>query len=77
MHNKACELLVSGSPGIGKSLEVFWAAVQLWEEGNDVIWLNHRERDCNVIFMPAGAEHALNFHCIDAKLISEDITQSG
>ena len=76
MCNKACELLVSGSPGIGKSLEVFWAAVQLWEEGNDVIWLNHRERDCNVIFMPAGAEHALNFHCIDAKLISEDITHN-
>ena len=34
------------------------------------------ERDCNVIFMPAGAEHALNFHCIDAKLISEDITHN-
>ena len=27
MGNIACELLVSGSPGIGKSLEVFWAAV--------------------------------------------------
>ena len=27
MRNKACELLVSGSPGIGKSSEVFWAAV--------------------------------------------------
>ena len=26
--------------------------------------------------MPAGAEHALNFHCIDAKLISEDITHN-
>ena len=76
MGNTACELLVSGSPGIGKSLEVFWAAVQLWEKGNDVIWLNHSERDCNVIFVPAGAEHALNFHCIDAKLISEDITHN-
>ena len=69
----ACELLVSGSPGIGKSLEVFCAAVQLWEKGNNGVWLNHGERDCNVIFMPAGEEHALNFHCIDAKLISEDI----
>ena len=76
MHNKACELLVSGSPRIGKSLKIFWAAVQLWEEGNNVIGLNHRERDCNVIFMPAGADHALNFHCIDAKLISEDITHN-
>ena len=27
MGNTACELLVSGSSGIGKSLEVFWAAV--------------------------------------------------
>ena len=26
--------------------------------------------------MPAGAEHALNFHHIDAKLISEDITHN-
>ena len=26
--------------------------------------------------MPAGADHALNFHCIDAKLISEDITHN-
>ena len=26
MGNTACELLVSGSPRIGKSLEVFWAA---------------------------------------------------
>ena len=73
MCNQACELLVSGSPRIGKSLEVFWAAVKLWEEGNDVIWLNHRERDCIVIFMPAGADHALNFHCIDSKVISENI----
>ena len=23
--------------------------------------------------MPAGADHALNFHCIDSKVISEDI----
>ena len=37
MGNTACELLVSGSPRIGKSLEVFWAAVQLWEKGNDVV----------------------------------------
>ena len=73
MRNQACELLVSESPGISKSLEVFWAAVQLWEEGNKVVWLNHRERDCIVIFMPAGADHALNFHCIDPKVISEDI----
>ena len=27
MHDKVCELLVSGSPRIGISLEVFWAAV--------------------------------------------------
>ena len=73
MGNIACELLVSGSPRIGKSLEVFWAAMQLWEKGNDVVWLNHGERDCNVISMPAGEEHALHFHRIDAKLISEDI----
>ena len=76
MRKKGCELLVSGSPGIGKSLEVFWAAVQYWQEGSDVVWLNHAERDLNVIFMPAGEKYALSFHCIDAKLISEDIVHN-
>ena len=37
MKKRACELLVCGSPGIGKSLEFFWAAMELWQKGN-VIW---------------------------------------
>ena len=76
MEKKGCELLVCGSPGIGKSLEVFWAAMELWQGGNDVIWLNHTERDCYVLFMPAGEKYALSFHHIDSSIISEDIAHN-
>ena len=76
MEKKGCKLLVCGSHGIGKSLEVFWAAVELWQRGKDVVWLNHTERDCNVLFMPAGEKYALSFHHIDSSIISEDIVHN-
>ena len=50
--------------------------MELWQKGNDIIWLNHGERDCNVLFIPASEKYALSFQCIDPKIISGDIVNN-
>ena len=76
MEKVACKLIVLGTPGIGKSLQVFWAAVQMWKKGNNVVWVNNRETSMNVLFMPNGSDSALCFYDIGPDLIKNDLEKT-